>query len=166
MKRDENTANDSRGKARTHYQRRCGIGAPAVAAALLISLFGGTFISGAWGADASSILNSPHNLSARGPGQIRAVNESQVCIFCHTPHNASPVQPLWNRNMPVSAYKVYSSGSLHAKPSQPTGSSKLCLSCHDGTIALGSVLSRGEPIVMSGGITTLPPGSSNLGTDL
>jgi predicted CXXCH cytochrome family protein len=68
--------------------------------------------------------------------------------------------------MPVSAYTVYSSNSLQAKPGQPTGSSKLCLSCHDGTIALGSVLSRGQPIQMAGGITTLPPGNSNLGTDL
>src|SRR5690606_17606262 len=49
---------------------------------------------------------------------------------------------------------------------QPTGNSKLCLSCHDGTIALGNVVSRHQPIMMAGGITTLPPGKSNLGTDL
>lgn len=114
----------------------------------------------------SSIINSRHNLSASGPGSIRATSEEQVCIFCHTPHNASPVRPLWNRNTPPNAYTVYSSSSLQAKPGQPTGSSKLCLSCHDGTIAIGSVLSRGEQIQMAGGITTLPPGASNLGTDL
>jgi predicted CXXCH cytochrome family protein len=113
-----------------------------------------------------SILNSPHNLSATGPGRIRAGGEQQVCIFCHTPHSAAPIQPLWNRNVPVSAYRPYSSKSLDALPSQPTGTSKLCLSCHDGTIALGSVLSRNQPIQMAGGLTTLPPGKSNLGTDL
>jgi predicted CXXCH cytochrome family protein len=89
-----------------------------------------------------------------------------VCIFCHTAHNSKPKTPLWNRNLPVAAYTVYSSSSLKAVPGQPTGNSKLCLSCHDGTIAVGSVLSRGQPIVMSGGITTIPPGKSNLGTDL
>ncbi|CAN5464750.1 cytochrome c3 family protein [soil metagenome] len=112
------------------------------------------------------IVNSPHNLSVSGPGAIRASSEQEVCIFCHTPHNAAPVQPLWNRNTPASNYRVYSSNSLQALPGQPTGSSKLCLSCHDGTIALGSVLSRSQPIAMAGNITTLPPGATNLGTDL
>ncbi|HVT83233.1 MAG TPA: hypothetical protein VHM90_21520, partial [Phycisphaerae bacterium] len=47
-----------------------------------------------------SIVNSPHNLSASGPGTVKAAGESQVCIFCHTPHNATPVKPLWNRAVP------------------------------------------------------------------
>jgi predicted CXXCH cytochrome family protein len=133
-----------------------------VVAALLGASAGATY-----GQQSSSIQNSPHNLSASGPGTIRASAEEQICIFCHTPHNAAPIQPLWNRNVPVTAYTPYSSNSLDAKPGQPTGSSKLCLSCHDGTIALGSVLSRNQPIQMVGGITTLPPGAkSNLGTDL
>ena len=114
----------------------------------------------------SRIIDTPHNLSASGPGAIRASSEQQICIFCHTPHNASSVQPLWNRSAPVAAYKVYASTSLQAKPGQPTGNSKLCLSCHDGTIALGSVVSRNQSIMMSGGMTTLQPGKSNLGTDL
>jgi predicted CXXCH cytochrome family protein len=105
-------------------------------------------------------------LSASGPARIRASSEQEICIFCHTPHNASPIQPVWNRNMPVSAYTVYASNSLDAVVGQPTGSSKLCLSCHDGAIAVGSVLSRSQPIEMASGITTLPPGASNLGTDL
>jgi predicted CXXCH cytochrome family protein len=113
-----------------------------------------------------SVVNSPHNLSVSGPGVVRASTEEQVCIFCHTPHNAAPIQPLWNRNEPMSAYLVYSSNALDAEPGQPTGSSKMCLSCHDGTIALGSVVSRDQEIRMAGGITTLPPGRSNLGTDL
>jgi len=115
----------------------------------------------------SSIVNTRHNLSVSGPGPIKSTNEQQICIFCHTPHNASPIQPLWNRNLPVTAYIPYSSNSLQAKPGQPTGASKLCLSCHDGTIALGSVLTTDQPIHMAGGMTTLPPNHpANLGTDL
>ncbi len=133
----------------------------AVSAAVLVTAMTPVLLG-----QASSVVNSPHNLSASGPGAIRASGEQEVCIFCHTPHNATPVQPLWNRHLPVNAYTVYSSSSLQASPGQPTGSSKLCLSCHDGTIALGSVVSRGQPIMMAGGITTLPPGQSNLGTDL
>ncbi len=114
----------------------------------------------------ASVIDTPHNLSVSGPGSVRAATEQRVCVFCHTPHGASPVQPLWNRFQSVGAYTVYSSSSLDAVPGQPTGSSKLCLSCHDGTIALGSVLSEGQVIQMAGGLTTLPPGTSNLGSDL
>jgi len=117
-------------------------------------------------AQGQSVVDTPHNLSAGGPGLLRATTEEQVCIFCHTPHNSAPIEPLWNRYMPVAAYSVYTSNALDANPGQPTGSSKLCLSCHDGTIAVGSVISRDQIIQMAGGITTLPPGSSNLGTDL
>jgi predicted CXXCH cytochrome family protein len=42
----------------------------------------------------------------------------------------------------------------------------MCLSCHDGTIALGEVLSRKAAIAMSGGATTMPAGAGRLGTDL
>jgi predicted CXXCH cytochrome family protein len=114
----------------------------------------------------SSVVNSPHNLSASGPGPVRAAFEQEICIFCHTPHNARPIKPLWNRATPVEAYTIYSSSTLQANPGQPTGTSKMCLSCHDGTIAVGSVISRDTPIQMMGGITTLPHGASNLGTDL
>jgi predicted CXXCH cytochrome family protein len=113
-----------------------------------------------------SVIYTPHNLSASGPGTVRASGEDEVCVFCHAPHNSSNVQPLWNRSNSTSAYTVYRSDSLKSEPGQPTGASKLCLSCHDGTIALGSVTSRNQVIHMSGGITTLPAGRTNLGTDL
>jgi len=99
--------------------------------------------------NSKSIINTRHNLSVSGPGKVKATSEQEICIFCHAPHNASPVQPLWNRSTPSSAYTVYTSPSLQklgVNIGQPSGSSKLCLSCHDGTIALGSVLSRAQPI--------------------
>ncbi|MCC6676436.1 MAG: hypothetical protein IT436_04770 [Phycisphaerales bacterium] len=117
-------------------------------------------------AQQQSVVDSPHNLSAAGPGTIRAAGEDQVCIFCHAPHNATPVRPLWNRVMPVEAYSIYTSRALDALPGQPTGTSKMCLSCHDGTIAIGSVVSRDAPILMRGGVTTMPDGHGLIGTDL
>jgi len=127
-------------------------------------VFSGSMAPHAYGG-VNSVVNSPHNLSASGPGNIRAQSEQEVCVFCHTPHKANPVLPLWNRSLSVASYKPYSSNSLSAAPGQPTGSSKLCLSCHDGTIALGDILSRGQ-IAMANGVTVLPVGSTNLGTDL
>ncbi len=114
----------------------------------------------------TSVVLSPHNLSAGGTGAIRAITEDEVCIFCHAPHNSAPTRPLWNRSTPVDAYQIYTSRALESVPGQPTGSSKMCLSCHDGTIALGSVLSRGTPIAMAGGVGAMPAGHGNIGTDL
>ncbi|UCF32298.1 MAG: hypothetical protein JSV78_08165 [Phycisphaerales bacterium] len=111
------------------------------------------------------VSDTVHNLSVSGPGSVRAIAEQQVCVFCHASHTAGGIRPLWNREMPLSSYKIYQSSTLDAKPGQPTGSSKLCLSCHDGTIALGSVLNRSDQIRMSGG-DFLPAGLTNLGTDL
>ncbi len=113
-----------------------------------------------------SISGTKHNLSISGPGTIKANTENQICIFCHTPHNSSPRKPLWNRNDPGATYILYNSSTLNANPGQPDGSSILCLSCHDGTIALGNVISRSTDISFGGGITTMPSGRRNLGTDL
>ena len=77
-----------------------------------------------------------------------------------------PASPLWNKDDPGYTYTLYHSSTVEAVPGQPDGSSILCLSCHDGTTALGSVLSRGTEIAFTGGISTLPPGSSNISTDL
>lgn len=120
---------------------------------------------------ADSIVNSVHNLSAKGPGTIKASNEQDACIFCHTPHRANGATPLWNHNLSgVTNYIVYSSArldSLNVVVPQPNGSSRLCLSCHDGTVALGGVSSGAGQIQMENGVTTMPAASAaNLGTDL
>lgn len=113
-----------------------------------------------------SIIDSKHNLSIYSSGTIKASSESEICIFCHTPHNSSPQKPLWNRDDPASNYTLYTSSTTDATIGQPDGSSVLCLSCHDGTIALGNVLSINTPIQMTGGITTMPPGNSNFTKDI
>ncbi len=113
-----------------------------------------------------SIVNSVHNLSVTGPGTVKASSESEICVFCHTPHKSSPRKPLWNREDPGLTYTIYGSSTTQASPGQPDGASLLCLSCHDGTIALGNVLSKPAPIEFSGGITMMPSGNKNLSTDL
>lgn len=134
----------------------------------------------------NDIANTPHNLSASGPGTVTADSQTQVCVFCHTPHGAtnSPGAPLWNRTLSNETYTIYSSSSLDAETiagqlAQPAGSSKLCLSCHDGTLAISSVnVLTGQvdatiPITGAGPGDTMPAGEGlqtgftrNLGTDL
>jgi predicted CXXCH cytochrome family protein len=124
-------------------------------------------------AHGNSIRFSKHDLSSSGGQAIKASGLDQVCIFCHTPHNSRVDVPyLWNRSAQTSTYIPYTSTTMKAPAGhvgangQPTGSSKLCLSCHDGTIALGSILfSESSPIPFSGA-TTLGGRSTSLGTDL
>jgi predicted CXXCH cytochrome family protein len=124
-------------------------------------------VLGAVPAWAAGVASTKHNLSVSGPGDIVAVSERRICIFCHTPHHASPVQPLWSHEMSGASYNLYASTTLNAQPGQPTGASRLCLSCHDGTVALGLLHGAVEPLSMTGGVVTLPSGrSSNLQTDL
>ncbi|MFC2136902.1 cytochrome c3 family protein [Bacteroidota bacterium] len=116
-----------------------------------------------------SITNTVHNLSVSGSGDIHADEESEICIFCHIPHNSTSSAPLWNRNRDdlVITYTLYNSSTIQANPDQPDGSSILCLSCHDGTIALGNVVSRTSDISFVSSITTMPDERiSNLKTDL
>lgn len=72
---------------------------------------------------------------------------TQICVFCHTPHNSVPHSALWNRKDPTTTFGRYSSSSLvirnyaGANYGEPNGSSRLCLSCHDGVTALGDLFS-------------------------
>ena len=114
---------------------------------------------------AQSIVNTVHNLSVSGSGTIKATSESEICIFCHTSHNSNPAAPLWNKKDPGLTYTLYNSSTMQALPGQPDGSSILCLSCHDGTIALGNVLSRKTSIDFTSD-AKMPKGKTNLTTDL
>lgn len=153
----------------------------------------------------SDVRGTKHNLSAAAAGStyvsgtatftvpartLMASTETQVCVFCHTPHGATSgsVAPLWNRKLSTTAtYIPYTSSSIEATDlNQPGGSSKLCLSCHDGAMAIGEVnvlngASRASPnpeieMKVNGTITSgakMPSGSGattgftrNLGTNL
>ena len=126
------------------------------------------FISVALNLDAreKGIRGSKHDLSLTGPGPTKSAHEREICVFCHAPHGTASDAPLWNRYSSGATYETYRSSTAKAKVGQPTGASKLCLSCHDGTIALGMVRSRRTPIRFAGGVVTMPSGSANLTTDL
>ncbi|MDP1861374.1 MAG: cytochrome c3 family protein [Gemmatimonadaceae bacterium] len=122
----------------------------------------------------SGVRATKHNLAATATtNAVRATSENEVCAFCHTPHSGLSDAPLWNRGYSAATYTTYSSASLQGNTGQPNGMSKLCLSCHDGTIALGAVLngplaSPSGSIQMTGvtGDGTLAAGETNFGTVL
>lgn len=98
----------------------------------------------------AGLAGTKHDLSVYGPGPIRAQTETQKCIFCHTPHAAladSAGRPLWNRNLSSESYTVPIDATfpyLLSTVPQPNRGSKLCLGCHDGTVAIGSILHGGS----------------------
>lgn len=83
----------------------------------------------------ANIVDSVHDLSDQG------WQGGEICKTCHTPHNSDPsviAAPLWNHTLTTSTFILYSSNTLDATMTQPSAISKLCLGCHDGTVALDS----------------------------
>ncbi len=112
---------------------------------LLISLTLITFGQG--------LLNSHHDFTGA------SWSGGEACKPCHTPHNAKmdvPDSPLWNHQVTTATFQVYTSSTLDGSPGQPNGHSKLCLSCHDGTVAIENhgYFTGGTTYVTWGNITT------------
>ena len=86
----------------------------------------------------------------------------RICVFCHTPHSATPESTLWSRPDPATAtfdlyagrlaIKDVASGSQYNSSSvtYPNGASRMCMSCHDGATAIGTVLGQPAEIAMQG----------------
>lgn len=133
-----------------------------VLVALLVSVVIGSGLARISGA---AILNSKHDLT-----KVTGVTmpDGQTCVACHTPHNADITTtdaPLWNHQLSaVTDYTMYSSPTFQGTMSaQPTGVSKLCMACHDGTVAVDAFGGMAHGNVKIGSINT---GSGNLGTNL
>ena len=108
----------------------------AILVAVLVSVVIGGGLARMSGA---AILNSAHDLTKIADVDMPG---GQTCIACHTPHNADVTTsdaPLWNHQLSVTDYTMYSSPTfdgLDLETTGPTGVSKLCMACHDGTVAV------------------------------
>jgi predicted CXXCH cytochrome family protein len=116
----------------------------------------------------SNIANSKHNI----PTTIGGGTTTQICVYCHTPHNAKESIPLWNRQNGNAAntFTLYSSqtmANVAVKRGFTTDSISLfCMSCHDGS-PMGGTMVVNQP--KSSGTTTsnsVQTASTNLGRDL
>ncbi len=124
----------------------------------------------------AGIVESKHDLSTSGGITDKSQGASptdRICIFCHTPHNANPAVPLWNHDSSSATFTPYSGLDLdHVTWSSATGPnelSKLCLSCHDGTVAVNSQLNSSDPTMGSGtelDASGMLVAGSNLGANL
>lgn len=142
------------------------------------------------------IKGSPHDFSDNMAGGVATTVETgtdgwnfrgEICRTCHVPHDHGKAnylvngQPtlLWNRAVSGATYQLYNSDTMDSTTQQPTGNSKLCLGCHDGTVALdtfdkyavsgntgsGGGISKGANIATLYGAGNQVP-SQSAGTDL
>jgi len=104
-----------------------------------------------------SITNTRHNLTQSFAISTNPLipaymdlgrnNYGEVCVYCHTPHGsnqAEPNLPLWNHTIPdKNSFTLFETAALNGMTSTvttPGPASLTCLSCHDGTIAIDSVI--------------------------
>jgi predicted CXXCH cytochrome family protein len=85
----------------------------------------------------SQIAGTAHDFST----ESWAPSTNRGCGVCHTTHQAVNIMsaPLWNHETTVVAgYTLYNSPTFDgiSTITDPGASSRLCLSCHDGTVAL------------------------------
>ena len=90
----------------------------------------------------ATVKQTHHDFSTEALGTKYS---NELCNVCHTPHHAKDVKQLllWNHTVTEASYTLYSSPTMDATaPSDNLGGvlstsiSKLCLSCHDGTVAV------------------------------
>ena len=88
------------------------------------------------------IQNSGHNF---GEAAWNTDTAEEICLPCHAPHGngySVPEIPMWNHKHTEQVFTPYSSPTLDATdvgagdPQGVSGVTKLCLSCHDGTVAV------------------------------
>lgn len=103
---------------------------------------------GALGAQAG-IANTKHNLGANNAANenYMTAGTTEICVFCHTPHasNINVKAPLWNK--PVAAGSSYTTYTTAVSATidgsvDMSGISLACLSCHDGTQAMDTMINK------------------------
>ena len=115
-------------------------------AAFAEGLFGSTKATNVGG-----IMNTRHNLTQSYLGVNSAImdtfrnNYGEICVYCHTPHgaNTTVALPLWNRTIKSTTYSTYDklgTSTLTQDVKHPGPNSLSCLSCHDGTVAIDSII--------------------------
>ena len=88
-----------------------------------------------------------HDLSPGSSSPITGARPGS-CTYCHAPHSGlGSGKALWNQSLSTQQYSnFYTSSTYHQQGGQPVlgSDSNLCLSCHDGTVAVGQTLVSGK----------------------
>lgn len=91
----------------------------------------------------AGLLGTPHDFA--GGNGIATTETVGLCTFCHTPHKAISTQLLWNHTLSINTFSwdVAKTTAGTTFPSIAGGTYKgptaKCLSCHDGSVAVGDI---------------------------
>jgi hypothetical protein len=102
---------------------------------VLILVMAVTFVLGLTAVSFADTASSAHNLTAR-------IGATEICAVCHSPHdsgaNRAANGPLWNHELSGLTFTMYQTDIIgnEAAPTEPGGTSRLCLGCHDGVTGL------------------------------
>src|SRR5690242_9883770 len=102
-----------------------------------------------------------HNLGPGGSSPVAGARPD-ACAYCHAPHSGLS-SGLWNQKLSTQVYSTYSSNTSANTTMQPIlgGVSNQCLSCHDGTVAVGTTMAYGQ-VTTHGSMYTQAVFGSNL----
>src|SRR5574342_770768 len=98
-------------------------------------------------APGTGLRGSKHDFSGFGSPA------SGLCTYCHTPHRAASTRLLWNHRLSPNVFQ-WDVPSTTAGTPFPTfrgdtyrGPTAKCLSCHDGSVAIGDIAwwNEGKP---------------------
>ena len=82
-----------------------------------------------------------------GPGSSSPISGARPdpCAYCHATHSGLNMG-LWNQKLTTQGYTTYTSNTEKNLGTQPVlgGASNQCLSCHDGTVAVGATVAYGQ----------------------
>ena len=102
-----------------------------------------------------------HNL---GPGSKSPITGARpdACAYCHAPHSGLNAG-LWNQKLTTQTYTTYRSNTEKNTGTQPMlgSDSNQCLSCHDGTVAVGATVAYGQ-VTTRGSMNTADVFGSNM----
>jgi Zn-finger protein len=133
----------------------------------------------------TGVNGSLHDMTLVVPGHADVMG--RVCVYCHAPHHAivkstagagADQLPLWNHTIPTVAFTPYAwatpdnltvNGQSFAITDPLAGPSRLCMSCHDGTIAVdqhGSAMQDAGTTVVGSVTSSFDRGRANLTQDL
>ena len=112
----------------------------------------------------AGVSNSAHNMNNY---PTTGAGNGDVCYYCHAAHNTGSNAPLWARTTSTATYAFYTSNTISANLTGTAvtaldGVSQACMSCHDGSIAVGTTIKG----TVGGNTNVIAAGNTRVGPDL
>jgi hypothetical protein len=116
----------------------------------------------ALGNGGEGLTGTAHDFTGSGRSDVRTAGNTGLCIYCHTPQSSLSTEPIWNHAPSQNYFRWDATSTFAGTPLTGfagdvyRGASARCLSCHDGSVAVGDIALMGD-----GGETALSTSHMN-----